>query len=302
MVTDEPGGRGNGTRAGDDGIDDPGGNGDQPWLRPQSLMFTFLGDHVHQRHIAVFSGSIISALGRVGVAEQATRSTLSRMVRRGLLARQRHGRRAYFALTPRTEDILADGGERIWNTGAVNTSDDASWTLIGFSFPDAWKRQRHDLRSKLIWAGFGPLQNGLWLAPSEIDVTGMLDELGLSEHVKVFVAEPRPPTDIGQLVRDAFDLDAIAARYHEFLSRWDHKELRRPVEDPLALTLRMTTEWLNIVRKDPRLPIEHLPDDWPAVDAQWIFHQLHDRHVEAAEAAAAELIESLPAEASDPSG
>ncbi|MFP4512628.1 MAG: PaaX family transcriptional regulator C-terminal domain-containing protein [Acidimicrobiales bacterium] len=277
----------------DDG--DDGDDGDRPWLRPQSLMFTFLGDHVHQRHIAVFSQSIIAALSRVGVAEQATRSTLSRMVRRGLLERERHGRRAYFALTPRSEAILADGGERIWNTGAVNTSSDRAWTLIGFSFPDAWKRQRHDLRSKLTWAGFGPLQSGLWLAHSEIDVEPILEELALSEHVKVFVAEPRPPTDINQLVRDAFDLDAIAARYHEFLDRWDRTDLRRPVEDPLALTLRMTTEWLNIIRKDPRLPISHLPDDWPAVEAQRVFHELHHRHVEAAEAAAGELIESVPA-------
>jgi phenylacetic acid degradation operon negative regulatory protein len=257
-------------------------------------MLTFLGDHVHNRNIAVFSGSIIEVLGRVGVAEQATRSTLSRMVNRGLLERRAHGRRAYFALTPRTDDILTDGGERIWHTGAVNTSDDGSWTLIGFSFPDAWQRQRHDLRSKLTWAGFGPLQSGLWLAHSELDVAPILDELGLAEHVKVFVAEPRPPTDISQLVRDAFDLDSIAARYHEFLARWDRKEHRRPVEDPLALHLRMTTEWLTIIRKDPRLPIAHLPADWPAVDAQWVFHQLHERHVAAAEAAAADLIESLP--------
>src|SRR5690606_29140389 len=165
--------------------------------------------------------------------EQASRSTLSRMVRRGLLERRKQGRRAYFALTPRSEDVLADGGERIWRTGAVNTGYDASWTLIGFSFPDAWKRERHDLRSKLTWAGFGPLQNGLWIAPSEVDLVPILDDLGLSAHVKVFVAEPRPPTDIGQLARDAFDLDAVVARYHEFLERWGRTELRRPVEDPL---------------------------------------------------------------------
>ena len=191
--------------------EEPGTDG--PWLRPQSLMFTFLGDHVHQRHIAVFSGSIIEVLGRVGVAEQAVRSTLSRMVRRGLLRRERHGRRAYFALTDRTEDILTDGGHRIWHTGAVNLSRDGHWTLIGFSLPDAWKRQRHELRSKLTWSGFGPLQSGLWVAPSEIDVTDMITELGLEGHVRVFLSEPRPPTDVDRMVHDAFDLDGIAGRY-----------------------------------------------------------------------------------------
>jgi phenylacetic acid degradation operon negative regulatory protein len=217
------------------------------------------------------------------------------MVRRGLLERERQGRRAYFALTPRTEAVLSDGGERIWHTGAVNLSTDGDWTLIGFSLPDAWKRQRHELRSKLTWSGFGPLQSGLWLAPSEIDVTELVGDLGLDRHVKVFVAEPRPPTDIAQLVHDAFDLDGIAGRYREFLDRRDRDAYRTAVADPLALTLRMTTEWLDIIRKDPRLPIGHLPDDWPAAEAQHVFHELHALHVDAAETAAAEVIESVPA-------
>lgn len=271
--------------------------GDQPWLRPQSLMLTFLGDHVALRHIAVFSGSIIGALERVGVAEQATRSTLSRMVGRGLLTRRREGRRAYFGLTPRAEEILADGGVRIWNTGAVNASEDGVWTLITFTFPDAWSRQRHDLRSKLTWAGFGPLQSGVWISHSEVDVEPVLAELGLSEHVNVFAAEPRPPTDISELVREAFDLETIAGRYHDFIERWDAPANREAAGDPLALTLRMTTEWLDIIRKDPRLPIAHLPTDWPAVEAQELFHELHELHVADADAAAAELIESIPIEA-----
>jgi phenylacetic acid degradation operon negative regulatory protein len=281
---------------GSGGATDRGDAADQPWLRPQSLLLTFLGDHVAERRIAVFSGSVIRALEGVGVAEQATRSTLSRMVSRGLLTRQRAGRRAYFGLTPRAEEILADGGVRIWNTGAVNKSDDGVWTLIAFTFPDAWSRQRHDLRSKLTWAGFGPLQSGVWISHSEVDVEPVLAELGLSEHVKVFAAEPRPPTDIGEMVREAFDLMTIAGRYHDFIERWDLAENRKASADPLALTLRMTTEWLDIIRKDPRLPIAHLPEGWPAVEAQQLFHDLHELHVADADAAAHALIESVPVE------
>ncbi len=59
----------------------------------------------------------------------------------------------------------------------------------------------------------------------------------------------------------------------------------------------MTTEWLDIIRKDPRLPITNLPADWPAVPAQHLFHELHERHVADAEAAASALIESIPVEA-----
>src|SRR4029450_3824217 len=81
-------------------------------LRPQALMLVLLGDHVSGRNVCVFSGSVIDILGRLPVSEHATRSTLTRMVQRGLLRRQRHGRRMYFGLTPRSERILGDGGAR----------------------------------------------------------------------------------------------------------------------------------------------------------------------------------------------
>ncbi|WP_435604338.1 hypothetical protein [Streptomyces sp. bgisy130] len=62
---------------------------ERPALRPQSITPALLGDYVLGRDVVVFSGSYIEALGRVGVSEQATRSTLTRMVNRGLHQRCR---------------------------------------------------------------------------------------------------------------------------------------------------------------------------------------------------------------------
>jgi hypothetical protein len=42
---------------------------------------------------------------------------------------------------------------------------DGRWTLLSFTLPEFWQRQRHELRTRLLWAGFGPLQGGLWIAP-----------------------------------------------------------------------------------------------------------------------------------------
>lgn len=255
--------------------------------RPQSLMLTFLGDYLHDRALCVFSGSVIDVLGRLGVSEHATRSTLTRMVNRGLLYRQKQGRRMYFGLTPRTAAILRDGHTRIWRTGAVNDDWDGDWTLLGFSLPESWQRQRHDLRSKLAWAGFGPLQGGLWIAPGHIKVDDIVASVGLEAHVRVFRATVDEPTDIGQLVEDAYDLAPIAAGYRSFLDRW---AAGQPYpDDPLAAHLSIVTEWLRIIRKDPRLPVRHLPRDWPAIPAQKAFH-----HIEAVlEGPAAEVATEL---------
>ncbi|GHJ98538.1 PaaX family transcriptional regulator [Streptomyces sp. Y2F8-2] len=270
-----------------------------PALRPQSLLLSFLGDEVLGRGVCVYTGSVIEVFRRAGVGEQATRSTLTRMVARGLLSRRREGRRTYVGLTDRSEAILRDGERRIWKTGAVNRDWDGTWTLLGFSLPESWQRQRHDLRSQLTWAGFGALFSGLWIAPGEVDVSGIVAELGLAAHVKVFRARADTGTDIAGMIDETWDLDELAGRYREFEAAW------RPfasggtditAEDALALRLRLTSEWLQVIRSDPRLPVRHLPADWPAVGAEETFRAVHGLLDAPARDAARRLIETIPAE------
>ncbi|MFI5805910.1 PaaX family transcriptional regulator C-terminal domain-containing protein [Streptomyces sp. NPDC051561] len=265
-------------------------------LRPQSLMLTFLGDQVLGRDVCVYSGSVIELFRRAGVGEQATRSTLTRMVGRGLLRRQREGRRMYFGLTGHCETILRDGDRRIWHTGAVNRDWDGTWTLLGFSLPEAWQRQRHDLRSRLVWNGFGPLFSGLWIAPGEVDVAALVAELGLSAHVKVFRAHADAGTDIGAMIEEAWQLSELTARYEEFVRRWQPVGQHGPDVgyDALVLRLRMSTEWLRLVRSDPRLPLKHLPDHWPAERAERTYRSVHAQLDTAAGESAAQLLDLVP--------
>ncbi|WP_141307388.1 PaaX family transcriptional regulator [Streptomyces spinoverrucosus] len=264
-------------------------------LRPQSLMLTFLGDQVLGRDVCVYSGSVIDVFARAGVGEQATRSTLTRMVQRGLLRRQREGRRMYFGLTEHSAAVLRDGERRIWQTGAVNRQWDGTWTLLGFSLPESWQRQRHDLRSKLTWSGFGPLFSGLWIAPGEVDVSELVAELGLAAHVKVFRAHADTGTDIAAMIEETWELTELAARYEAFVRRWQPWETELPdADDALALRLLLQAEWLRIIRRDPRLPVVHLPDDWPAEGAEKTFRRVHERLTPLADASAERLLDLLP--------
>ncbi|MFH9659626.1 PaaX family transcriptional regulator C-terminal domain-containing protein [Streptomyces sp. NPDC017248] len=270
----------------------------QDSLRPQSLMLTFLGDQVLGRDVCVYSGSVIDVFARAGIGEQATRSTLTRMVHRDLLRRQREGRRMYFGLTEHSAAVLRDGEHRIWRTGAVNRDWDGTWTLLGFSLPDSWQRQRHDLRSRLTWSGFGPLFNGLWIAPGAVDVTSLVAELGLSAHVKVFRAHADTGTDIAAMIEETWELSDLAARYTAYLRRWEPWETRLPdADDALVLRLRLQAEWLRLVRRDPRLPVGHLPHDWPAQRAEKTFRAVHERLTPLADAAAERLLDLVPVRA-----
>jgi phenylacetic acid degradation operon negative regulatory protein len=261
-----------------------------PQSRPQSLMLTFFGNHVlEEGDLGVYSGSIIDVLGRVGVGEQAVRSTLTRMVNRGLLQRQREGRKMFFGLTPQATRVLIDGRTRIWKQGAVNDDWDGSWTLLGFSLPDSWKRQRHDLRSRLTWSGFGALYSGLWIAPGHVDVSAVVTELGLTAHVKIFHAQASEVTDIERMIRETWDLESIAARYVTFDKRWSAHLGNGADDDPIGTRLRLVSEWLRTIRTDPRLPARHLPPAWPARPAQETFHRVAQQTHPALEAARATL-------------
>ncbi|WP_028923383.1 PaaX family transcriptional regulator [Pseudonocardia acaciae] len=265
--------------------------GDQ---RPQSLLLSFLGIYVLDRHLAVYSGSVIEVFAKVGVSEEAVRSTLARMVKRGLLARHRRGRKMYFGLTARSAAVLTEGDHRVWRTGAVNRDWDGTWTMVGFSLPDSWRARRHTLRARLVWNGFGPLQNGLWIAPGEVDVPALLDDLDLTDHLRVLTARPAKPTDDANLIATAFDVDAIAAAYHAFLARWDVAHPRPEAPDDLARQLLLHTDWLQLVRSDPRLPAAHLPADWPAIRAEHVFQTLARAYQATATPLATTTLDTLP--------
>jgi DNA-binding transcriptional regulator PaaX len=242
----------------------------------------------------VATGSVLDVLGRVGVSEHATRSTLSRMARRGLLHRVRRGRQVYLGLTPRSREILHDGDARMWRIGAVNAHWDGTWTLLGFSLPDSWQRQRHELRSRLLWAGFGSLQGGLWIGSSHADVAGVTDGLDLDGRLRVFSAQALPPTDVDRLVSEAWDLDAIAGRYRGFLERWASCAPAPP--DALARQVLLQADWLQVIRRDPRLPVRHLPPDWPAERAQELFRARYAELEPEAKRLAARVLETIPDE------
>ena len=265
-------------------------DGGEP-VRPQALMLTFLGIYLLDTGTAVFSGSVIDVFRRAGVSADATRSTLTRMVHRDLLARHRRGRRMYFGLTGRSAAVLRAGQQRVWQAGVVNRDWDGTWTMLGFSLPEGWRRQRHELRSRLIWGGFGRLHSGMWISPGRADVPVLVAGLGLDQHLHAFTARAAAPTGDSELIRTAFDIPGIAARYAGFAARWGGA-LPHPGDD-LARQLLLHADWLQVIRKDPRLPAGHLPAGWPAIPAEALFHTLAAACQAPAAQAAADMLDTI---------
>lgn len=262
-------------------------------VRPETLLLTLLGGHVLDRGIAVSTGGVITVLGRLGAREHATRATLSRLSRRGLLRTVRRGRQAFLGLTEHGTAVLRDGQRRL-DGDIVDRHWDGRWTLLTFSLPETRRADRHTLRTRLGWFGFGPLHSGLWVSTSARDISSELADLDLIEHAEVFRAEPFMWTDPTRIAHEAWNLPEIAAGYDRFLERWTGQASGGL--DELSQRIRLEAEWLLLIRHDPVLPPALLPEDWPGTRAAALFRALRQQWTRPSEKLAAELLESITEE------
>ena len=115
--------------------------------------------------------------------------------------------------------------------------------------------------------------------------------------MRVFQARPLPPTQVAEIVQEAWNIDRLAEHYQAFLARWQDPEAQAP--DSLARDLLLESDWLRTIRDDPRLPREHLPAGWPAEPAQELFYALSAELKTAARTIAAGLLDTITDEQAD---
>jgi len=120
-----------------------------------------------------------------------------------------------------------------------------------------------------------------------------VQKLDVLDHLKVFRAEAAAPTQVQDLIDDAWDVATLARGYERFLERWDHPHPLPDARDDLARQLWLLGEWTLLARTDPGLPIDHLPADWPAVRAEHVALRLRTRYEAGAAAVAAGLVQRL---------
>lgn len=238
--------------------------------RPLWLILMLMGDFAFERAVALSTGTFLEVLANMGIGAHTTRSTLQRMCDRDLLIRHRHGREVYFGLSTRATALLQRGQTESWRP--VNPTWNESWTLLSFSIPEHRRPVRYRLRSRLSAAGFGQLQSGLWIAPGKVDVAPLVADLDVLDDIKSFQGFPMPSTSVEDLIHEAYDMESLAGRYRGFLQRWSN-DAAIAHSSELASLLVMQAEWQQIAQSDPRLPLRHLPGDWPVAAADRLFRE-----------------------------
>jgi phenylacetic acid degradation operon negative regulatory protein len=240
---------------------------------------------------------LIALFRELGVEEKALRQALMRTADAGWIEADRLGRRTRWRLSPAGRRLLSEGTERIYGFRGPPESWDGCWLLLLVGVPENSRAVRARLRTRLGWAGFGELPQGLWLRPratNEPDADPLtearevLRTLDLEAYAHSFVARSGELGTDRDLVRRAWDLDAIEARYEEFL------ELVTPIRprtdlQALVTQVRLVQEWRRFPLLDPGLPRELLPRTWSGARAVELFTRRHAAWAPRAAAAWAEL-------------
>lgn len=248
------------------------------------MLLTVLGEYVYPAGRPVWTRTLLEALAALGFEEPAARQALARSGAAGWLASERSGRQTRWRLTEQARGILAAGTERIYGFGRGEAPWAGEWLLLYVAVPDAGRKIRSRLHTRLSWAGFGFLPQSLWISPDpsrEGEAAEVLASLGLAGRATSFRSASGSIGGMDVLVRRAWDFDGIAEHHRRFLAEADGARPRTREASFVALT-RLVNRWRSLPFVDPDLPDELLPSKWVGRRAARLFHRLHERWEEAA--------------------
>ncbi|MEV0533737.1 PaaX family transcriptional regulator C-terminal domain-containing protein [Kitasatospora sp. NPDC050463] len=264
-----------------------------PRTPPSSLIHTIYGEFVRRLGGWISIADLIVLMAELDADAQAVRSAISRLKKAGTLLQERREGNGY-RLSPALGPVFDEGDRRIFHSLEPAELADG-WVVAVFSVPESERANRHQLRSRLSWLGFGNAAPGVWLAPARVlpDARRLLERLGLSAYVHLFLSEYAGFAELRSAVGSWWDFPAIEAQYAAFSEAWGQlaadlrPEPRIEAVEAFRAYVPMLTQWRRLPYLDPGLPAPLLPTDWNAVAARAVFTELHGllagpslRHVE----------------------
>lgn len=234
--------------------------------RTWSLIISLFGDAVVPRGGEIDLAALSAFCAALDIDVGAVRTALSRLVRDGWLARQKRGRNSFYRLTAQGNAQFITASTRIY--APPGQQEGRGLTLL--LAPEA---ARNELTEIVTEWGFGTVQPGLLVAvqpdPAELP-KGML-ALKLASDA---------PT-LRQLAARSWPLAHLAEHYRAFIVAFSPLaaalQSNMPLADIQALLARVLLihEYRRIALRDPHLPHDLLPEDWPGTAARRLCARLY---------------------------
>jgi phenylacetic acid degradation operon negative regulatory protein len=264
-------------------------------MKPRAVILDLFGDHLRYHGGGARTQVLVALLEVFGVGEPTARIALARMRKEGWFATHRQARQVAWTLTDKSWRLLDEGRARIFSRAGGPW--DGQWRMVIYAMAEQHRAQRDRLRRNLSWLGFGPLATATWISPHD-----RLDrvEQALSETAGVradlLTCRSRSPMSDLDMVDRCWDLKALGRAYEDLVRRL---EALPPAEElaalpgPVALRQRieLVADYRHFPFRDPDLPAELLPADWPGTRAHQLFMAAHEALGAPADAYVTSLLE-----------
>ena len=237
--------------------------------RTWSIIITFFGDAVVPRGGDVWLGTLLAFFKGMEISETVVRSAVSRLAAEDWLVRTKRGRNSFYHLAERGQDTFAQATRRIYypHRQRWNGAFEALMVENG---------AREAMAETLKQAGFGMPMPGLFIALDEqampAPAPGMvrLNLGGSTENLRNLAAK-------------AWNLTALAGFYQQFAEVFT--PLRQVLAQGVGLSLLeailarvlLIHAYRRIALRDPMLPVEILPVDWPGETAQALCAEIYEK-------------------------
>lgn len=257
-------------------------------VRTGSLIVTVFGDCIAARGGEVWLGSLISVLEPLGISHRMVRTAVYRLVQDRILSNEQVGRRSFYSLTPEGRQEFTDATERIY------ASEPAGWNGL-------WQIHltnrvpialRIPVRRKLEMLGFGSITTDCYAHPNpdQASIDTHLHKFPGSEHIitmRASLPNGIATTELLDLVRDTWSLGSLASSYDEFIDLFtpflSGASDTLPASDAFYLRTFLIHEYRRVLLRDPGLPADLLPADWPGHEARSLTRTLYAQVVQASE-------------------
>jgi phenylacetic acid degradation operon negative regulatory protein len=241
-------------------------------VNARSALFDLYGDHLLTRGGRAPVAALVRLLSPLGVAAPAVRTAVSRMVRQHWLEPVRLAEGRGYALTPRAVRRLDEAWSRIYRTERGHW--DGSWHVVVAVRP-ADRAGRERLRAGLTFLGYAQLEESTWIGPhASVELDALLENEDV--HAERFTARHDGGTAASAaMVAKAWDIAALGEAYAQWLEEAEKivagAGLQPSDEQAFAARSQLVHEWRKFLFRDPGLPRELLPSEWPGESAAAFF-------------------------------
>lgn len=243
-------------------------------LRGKSLIATIYGDSILHRGGSIGLGSLINMMALFGFNERAVRTAIFRLVKKDWLSAKKIGRTSYYSITENSHQLYLQAERLIYNNQVSEW--DGCWCFILLETLAAKKRAI--LKKELGWLGYANISSNVMVCPRQEDerLGTLLAKYKLASHDIIVLRSSVVPSqfsiDDKKLLESGWDIDTIKQNYIVYLDYFREvvsllQQHTLTPKQAFQIRTLLIHHYRRAILKDPRLPLELLPVDWPFISA-----------------------------------